>query len=121
VFERDGTRLVAGGWQHVLAYDVLLANLDPTLERTRPPETPEPLLERFPDGLTTAEVALLLADGPDPVPDHPAAERALVELVAEGLAERLPLGQDALWRPAGMAITAAESSGAGEAVEHVPS
>jgi 2-hydroxychromene-2-carboxylate isomerase len=98
VFERDGTRLVAGGWQHVLAYDILLANLDPTLHRTPPPESPEPLLARFPDGLTTAEVAHLLADGADPVPDHEAAERALVELVAEGVAERLPLGQDAVWR-----------------------
>jgi 2-hydroxychromene-2-carboxylate isomerase len=100
VFERDGTRLVAGGWQHVLAYDVLLANLDPKLERTPPPETPEPLLARFPDGLTTAEVAHLLADGADPVPDQPAAESALVELVAEGLATRTPLGQDAVWRAA---------------------
>ena len=100
VFERDSTRLVAGGWQHVLAYDVLLANLDPSLERTPPPESPEPLLAHFPDGLTTAEVALLLADGPDPMPDHPAAERSLVALVAEGSAERLPLGQDAVWRQA---------------------
>jgi 2-hydroxychromene-2-carboxylate isomerase len=100
VFERDSARLVAGGWQHVLAYDVLLANLDPTLDRTPPPETPEPLLARFPDGLTTAEVAHLLADAPDPVPDHDAAERALVELVAEGHAERIPLGQDAVWRQA---------------------
>ncbi len=100
VFERDGSRLVAGGWQHMLAYDVLLANLDPKLERTPPPETPEPLLERFPDGLVTAEVAHLLADGADPVPDHDAAERALVELVAEGRAERIPLGQDAVWRQA---------------------
>jgi 2-hydroxychromene-2-carboxylate isomerase len=100
VFERDSARLVAGGWQHVLAYDVLLANLDPTLDRTPPPETPAPLLARFPDGLTTAEVAHLLADAPDPVPDHDAAERALVELVAEGHAERIPLGQDAVWRQA---------------------
>jgi 2-hydroxychromene-2-carboxylate isomerase len=98
VFERDGTRLVAGGWQHVLAYDVLLANLDPALERTPPPETPEPLLAHFPDGLTTAEVAHLLAGGADPVPDQDAAERGLVELVAEGVATRTPLGQDAVWR-----------------------
>ena len=100
VFERDGMRLVAGGWQHVLAYDVLLANLEPKLERTPPPETPQPLLEHFPDGLTTAEVALLLADGPDPVPDPDAAERGLVELVAEGVATRTPVGQDAVWRQA---------------------
>ncbi len=67
IFEHDGRRLVAGGWQPTLAYDVLLANLDPGLVRTPSPETPLPLLEHFPDGLTTAEVAALLADGADPV------------------------------------------------------
>ena len=54
VFERDGTRLVAGGWQHVLAYDVLLANLDPTLERDAaagdPGAAPRALLGRPDDG-----------------------------------------------------------------------
>jgi predicted DsbA family dithiol-disulfide isomerase len=101
VFERDGTRLVAGGWQPVLAYDTLVANLDPTLRRVPPPETPEPLLEHFADGLTTAEVAALLADGPDPIPDLEGAERALVQLVGAGTAVRVRLGQDALWLKAG--------------------
>jgi 2-hydroxychromene-2-carboxylate isomerase len=100
VFERDGRRLVAGGWQPVLAYDVLIANLEPELERTAPPESPEPLLERFPDGLTTAEVAALLAAGPDYIADHEAAEQLLVRLVADGGAVRVALGQDALWRAA---------------------
>ena len=77
VFERDGTRLVAGGWQPISAYDVLLANLDPELERQSAPESPEPLFAYFSDGLTTAEVATLLAEGPDPVPDFDDAERAL--------------------------------------------
>ena len=98
VFEQDGRRLVAGGWQPLLAYDVLIANLDPSLDRIPPPESPEPLLAYFPDGLTTAEVALLLADGPDPVSDPDAAERALVELVAGGTAVREPLGNDAVWK-----------------------
>ncbi len=100
VFEQDGRRVVAGGWQPLLAYDVLIANLDPSIRRTPPPEGPEPLLARFSDGLTTAEVAALLADGPDPVPDLEAAERALVQLVAEGSAIREALGNDALWRAA---------------------
>jgi 2-hydroxychromene-2-carboxylate isomerase len=103
VFELNGLRLVAGGWQPVLAYDVLVANLDPSIRRTPPPETPEPLLEHFPDGLTTAEVAALLADGPDPIPDLEATERALVQLVAEGVAVREPLGNDALWKSASAA------------------
>jgi 2-hydroxychromene-2-carboxylate isomerase len=97
VFERDGTRLVAGGWQPMLAYDVLSANLDPTIVVTPPPETPAPLLERFPDGLVTAEVAALLSQGPDYVPDPEATERALLQLVAEGVAVRQQLGNDALW------------------------
>ena len=100
VFEKGGMRLVAGGWQPVLSYDTLLANLDPTLEPTPPPGTPMPLLDHFPAGLTTAEIAALLADGADPVSDLASAERALLELVAEGFATREPLGQDAVWRSA---------------------
>jgi 2-hydroxychromene-2-carboxylate isomerase len=99
VFERNGERLVAGGWQPLLAYDVLIANLDPTIRPTPPPETPSPLFQRFPDGLTTAEVAGLLAEGPDYVPDPQAAERALLQLAADGEVVRLTLGQDALWAP----------------------
>jgi 2-hydroxychromene-2-carboxylate isomerase len=98
VFERDGTTFVAGGWQPLLAYDVLLANLEPTLERRPPPETPGPLLEWFPDGLTTAEVAALLAEGPDYVANLDQAEQHLVQLVADAHAERIPVGQDAIWR-----------------------
>lgn len=101
VFESNGQRLVAGGWQPILAYDVLLANLSPTLRRTPPPQSPAPLLRQFVDGLATAEVAALLADGPDPVSDLEWAEQALLELVADGEAVRVPLGQDALWRHAG--------------------
>jgi len=98
VFERNGVRLVAGGFQPVEAYDVLVVNLDPTLRRQAPPETPEPLLGRFPEGLTTQEVAALLAAGNDP-PDRVRAEAALLELVAAERAVRQPLGDDALWRP----------------------
>ena len=99
-FESNGTRMVAGGFQPVEAYDVLIVNLDPTLHREPPPETPAPLLERFSDGLTTQEVAALMAHGND-APDRAAAEAALLELVAEGRAVREPLGGDALWKPSG--------------------
>jgi hypothetical protein len=97
VFERDGMRLEAGGFQPVEAYDVLLANLDPTLERQAPPSNPEPLLRHFPNGLTTAEVAALMARGNDPA-DRTAAELALIELASQGSAVRVPAGDDALWR-----------------------
>ena len=98
IFERDGRQLVAGGWQPELAYDLCIANLDPTLTRTPPPETAAPLLEAFPDGLTTAEVAALLAPGPDYVADHATAEQQLLRLVATGEAIRARLGNDPLWR-----------------------
>ena len=99
-FERDGQRLVAGGFQTIEAYDVLVANLAPELTRAPVPDTPLPLLERFPDGLTTQEVTALMTAGND-APDRPAAEKALLELVAAGAASRRPLGDDALWLPGG--------------------
>ncbi|HWF52367.1 MAG TPA: DsbA family protein [Solirubrobacteraceae bacterium] len=99
VFESAGRRLEAGGFQPVEAYDVLVANLEPAIERQPAPDTPAPLLARFPDGVTTQEVAAMLADGND-APDREAAERGLLELVAAGEAERVPLGDDALWRRA---------------------
>ena len=99
VFQQDGKRLVAGGFQPVEAYDILVANLDPQLHREPPPEGPAPLLERFPDGLTTQEVAALLA-GNNQAPDRAGAEAALLELVAGGDAIRHPLGDDAVWQSA---------------------
>lgn len=99
VFRSNGTALVAGGFQPVEAYDILIANLDPGLERTEPPQTPTPLLERFGEGLTTQEVAALMTAGND-APDRRAAEAALIELVAEGQATREQLGDDAVWRSA---------------------
>jgi hypothetical protein len=99
VFERDGRRLEAGGFQPVEAYDVLVANLDPALSREPVPPSPAPLLQHFGDGLTTQEVAALLTEGNDP-PDRQAAEAALIELIASGDAVREPLGDDALWQAA---------------------
>ena len=61
----------------VEAYDVLVANLDPTLERKAPPEDPAELLEHFQFGLTTQEVAALLTVSND-LPDRAGAERALL-------------------------------------------
>jgi protein-disulfide isomerase-like protein with CxxC motif len=97
VFRRDGESVYAGGWQPLLAYDTLLANFAPELERVPPPDSAEPLLEFFPRGLTTAEVALLLAHGSDPVGDRAAAESMLGELAAAGQATRAASGRDAVW------------------------
>jgi predicted DsbA family dithiol-disulfide isomerase len=95
-FSSNGTRLVAGGFQPVEAYDVLVANIDPSLHREPAPDGPLPLLERFADGLTTQEVAALMA-GNNELPDRDAAEAGLLELVASGDAVREPIGDDALW------------------------
>jgi 2-hydroxychromene-2-carboxylate isomerase len=97
VFERGSQVLVAGGFQPVEAYDVLVANLDPALRRQLPPDTPLPLLEAFEDGLTTHEVALAMTEDND-APDDGAAEEALLELTANGTVTREPLGDGALWQ-----------------------
>lgn len=92
----DGRRLEAGGFQPVEAYDVVVANLDPSIERRQPPESPLEALGTVPFGLTTQEVAAVMTRGND-APDRAAAEDALIELVAEGSAVRVPLADDALW------------------------
>ncbi|MGH2909579.1 MAG: hypothetical protein ACRDK8_09805, partial [Solirubrobacteraceae bacterium] len=99
VFQFGGLRLEAGGFQTVEAYDVIVANLDPTLQRRAAPDTPEPLLAAFAGGLTTQEVAACLTSSNDAV-DREAAELALIELVGEGRATRAGLGDDAWWRAA---------------------
>ncbi|MEA2369524.1 MAG: hypothetical protein QOH38_2242 [Thermoleophilaceae bacterium] len=99
VFECDGRRLEAGGFQTIEAYDVLIANLDPTLDRAAPPDDPAELLGLIPGGLTTQEVAALMVRANEP-PDRGAAESHLIDLVAEGRATRTALGDDALWAPA---------------------
>ena len=98
IVEKGDQRLEAGGFQPVGAYDVVVANLDPSLERQAPPESPAPLFERYPEGLTTQEVAALLTQGNDD-PDRGAAERALLELAAAGTIQRIALGDSALWLP----------------------
>jgi predicted DsbA family dithiol-disulfide isomerase len=92
-----GLRLEAGGFQTIEAYDVLIANLDPTLEREQPPAEAIDALRRFPDGLVTAEVAAIMAEN-NQLPDRDSAERALIELVGAGAVKREALGDDALWQ-----------------------
>jgi len=65
------------------------------------------VLAAFPDGLTTAEVAAVMAPHLQP-PDRDAAEDALISAVAAGGAERRPFGNDALWTPAATAAGALE-------------
>ena len=96
ILECDGRRLEAGGFQTIQAYDVLVANLDPGLSRRAAPDGPAPLLDAFPGGLTTQEVAALLVAGNDE-PDRLGAERAQPHPLRPARAARAPLGDDALW------------------------
>ena len=93
----EGARLEAGGFQSIEAYDVLIANLDRTLERRGPAEDPLQALGAFPGGLVTEEVAALMAHS-NRLPDRSAAEVALIELLGEGSVRRTALGDDALWQ-----------------------
>jgi predicted DsbA family dithiol-disulfide isomerase len=105
IFTLGDRRLEAGGFQPIEAYDVVVANLDPTLDRRPAPEDPLEAIEAFPDGLVTAEVAAIMTSGND-APDAEAAELALIEHVAEGRVRRTGLGDSALWQPASAAVMA---------------
>jgi protein-disulfide isomerase-like protein with CxxC motif len=96
VFELDGRRLEAGGFQPVEAYDVVVANLDPTLARRDPASDPVDVLAAFPYPLATAEVAAAMAEHLTE-PDRAAAEAALIAAVGDGRAARTPAGDDSLW------------------------
>ena len=100
VFRRGDERLVAGGFQPVEAYDVLLAHLAPQLARREPATTIDEVMAGFPDGLFTAEVAAVMAPHLTP-PDLAAAEDALIEATAAGACVRVGAGNSALWRAPG--------------------
>jgi protein-disulfide isomerase-like protein with CxxC motif len=97
VFEGpDGGRLEAGGFQPLEAYDVVLANLDPSLERRPPADDPLEVLRAFSYPLTTAEVAAVMTEHLG-VPDPVAVEASLIAATGEGRAARLPVGDGSLW------------------------
>src|SRR3954468_15045650 len=99
VFETpDGQRLEGGGQQPIEVYDALLANLDPALERRAPAETALEAVEAFEHGLTTREVALIMA-GPGQAPDDHAALESLIHHAAAGDLGCVPMGDGALWVP----------------------
>ncbi len=91
----EGRRLEVGGFQPLEAYDVAIANLDPTLRRRDAPEDAAELLRAFPHGLTTREVATVFAGlfGADDAD----AERRMIELAARGEATPVAVGDGTLW------------------------
>ena len=95
----DGRTLEAGGFQSAEAYDVIIANLDPALDRRPPAEDVTEVLGILPFPLTTREVAAVMA--PHLVePDERTAEEALIAAAAAGAVRRESVGGGALWRAA---------------------
>ena len=94
---RDGRRLEAGGFQPVEAYDVVIANLDPALERRPPGDDVTEILDAFPYPLATREVAAVMAPHLT-APDDRAAETALIEAAAIGAVRRETIGGGELWQ-----------------------
>jgi 2-hydroxychromene-2-carboxylate isomerase len=92
----DGRNLEAGGFQPVEAYDVLIANLDPTLQRRSRAEDPVEVLAGFPYPLTTAEVAAVMTEHLA-MPDVTGVEAGLITAMGEGRAERRAVGDGSLW------------------------
>jgi|tagenome__1003787_1003787.scaffolds.fasta_scaffold20973121_3 protein-disulfide isomerase-like protein with CxxC motif len=100
VFERDGQRMIAGGFQPFEAYDTLLAHLAPDLPRRGAPLNVAEMLAAFPEGLFTAEAARILRGHHLEVPDVPEAEARLIEAMGQGEARRIDVGDSALWAKA---------------------
>lgn len=99
ISDSDGRVLEAGGFQSLAAYDVLVANLDPTLRKATVPDDLHEVLAAFGHGLTTQEVAAIIAPSlADPDADD--ARTRLLELGGEGRVTREPLAGDGLWRAA---------------------
>jgi len=96
IFEAGLLRLEVGGFQPVDAYDIAIANLDPTLNRAAPADSPLDALVLYPSGLTTQEIAAIMA-GNNQIPDRAGAEHDLVELQGAGKVKRIAMGDDALW------------------------
>jgi hypothetical protein len=66
---------------------VLIANLDPTLDRSGPPTDVVAVLDAFPYPLATREVAAVLAAPLQPVDDE-ATEALLIDAAADGRVRR---------------------------------
>jgi protein-disulfide isomerase-like protein with CxxC motif len=92
----DGRTLEAGGFQSPEAYDVCLANLDPTLTRRAPATDPLEVLAILPFPATTREVSICMAPSLTEPDDH-AVEALLIEAAGAGAVRRESVGDGALW------------------------
>lgn len=98
IFRAGDVTLEAGGFQPMEAYDVIVANLDPTGSRRGvPEERPEEVLAEFPLGLTTQEVAEVMRTDIEQPLDRRAAAQMLIRAVGRGAVQVEPIGDDGLW------------------------
>jgi protein-disulfide isomerase-like protein with CxxC motif len=99
IFRAGDRSLEAGGFQPMEAYDVVVANLDPSGSRRGvPEERPEDVLAEFPLGLTTQEVAEVMRTDIEQAIDRRAAAQMLIRAVGRGAVSVEPIGDDGLWR-----------------------
>jgi 2-hydroxychromene-2-carboxylate isomerase len=97
IFEADdGRRAIVPGFQPFEAAEVALVNLEPRLARLPVPAGATAALAAWPGGLTSQELARVLADT-TAIVDRPAAETELTRLAAAGHVTRTAVGDDALW------------------------
>jgi 2-hydroxychromene-2-carboxylate isomerase len=106
VFERDDRRADVGGFQPFESYDNALANLAPDLERRSAPSEPTEALDAFPNGLTTAELALVMRPTDLAEADIAETSRKLVELAGAGKLTGEAVGTDFLWRASRVSLSA---------------
>ena len=99
IFRAGDRTLEAGGFQPMEAYDVIVANLDPSgSRRAVPDDLPEVVLAEFPLGLTTQEVAEVMRTDIERPVNREAAAQSLIRGVGRGTVAVEPLGDDGLWR-----------------------
>jgi 2-hydroxychromene-2-carboxylate isomerase len=91
IFANGARTLEAGGFQPVEAYDVLLANLDPRLERREPAGSARMAIGAFAEGLVTAEAAAVMGVSAEE------AELDLLEALDAGQVRRTQVGDGVLW------------------------
>jgi len=98
IFSAGDRALEAGGFQPMEAYDVIVANLDPSgSRRAVPDDRPEEVLREFPLGLTTQEVAEVMRTDIERPLNREAAAQSLIRAVGRGAVAVQPLGDDGLW------------------------
>ena len=100
VFEDDGRRLEAGGFQPLEAYDVCDREPRPDARAPAAARGARSSCSRTSPRACARRRSRCCSPATSSTSTAPRAEDALLELVADGRATREPLGDDAIWRAA---------------------